>query len=263
MRKVSGQCCRSPLTIAALCSDPDVSSTHLMSTWSTELYNQARSWKISLTLAPRLASTRVKSASPPGRSLTAELMRSIRQSADRPRSMTRPRIVVSMLPPQRGTRTFLPLSRGRSSAAPGSSAARPAAPPPSTTAFCISTSRSIASESSRSVTWTTSSTQWRATSKAWGPTCGTARPSASVDATGAMTGRPALSAAVKEAHRSGSTPRTVMVGLRVLAARATPAMSPAPPTGTKMKSASGTCSSISMPSVPAPATISGSSYPLM
>eukprot|EP00967_Tisochrysis_lutea_P031113 scaffold36639_cov32-Tisochrysis_lutea.AAC.5 len=121
---------------------------------------------MSLTLAPSSASTLVNSANPPGRSLTAELIRSMRPSAESPRSMTRPRIVVSMLPPQRGTITFCPLSSGTSSAAPGRSAASPAAPPPSTTDFWPSTSRSMAIDSSRSVTSTTSSTQWRATAKA-------------------------------------------------------------------------------------------------
>mmetsp|Transcript_43462 Transcript_43462/g.68050 ORF Transcript_43462/g.68050 Transcript_43462/m.68050 type:complete len:204 (+) Transcript_43462:699-1310(+) len=77
------------------------------------------------------------------------------------------------------------------------------------------------------------------------------------------TGFPASTAAVKEAAFSGSTPMTVTSGLRVLTASAMPAMRPAPPTGTTTTSTSGTCSTISNPMVPAPATIGGSSYPLM
>mmetsp|Transcript_4449 Transcript_4449/g.9716 ORF Transcript_4449/g.9716 Transcript_4449/m.9716 type:complete len:219 (-) Transcript_4449:540-1196(-) len=218
---------------------------------------------MSFTLAPRSATTLAHSAMPPGRSLTGETRRRSLPSAERPRSITRPSIVVSMLPPHRGATTTLSLMSSRSSGPPGRSAARPAAPPPSTMTLLFSTRRSIATASSRSLTCTISSTQCRATAKACGPTCGTARPSASVELETKGTGSPASRAAVKEAQRVGSTPITFTFGLSVLTARATPAMRPAPPTGTTITSASGTCSSISMPRVPAPATISGSSKPLM
>mmetsp|Transcript_4360 Transcript_4360/g.13153 ORF Transcript_4360/g.13153 Transcript_4360/m.13153 type:complete len:375 (+) Transcript_4360:278-1402(+) len=194
--------------MAALCSGPSVSSTALIVTWSTEVCSHARSWKMSLTLAPAAASTPVSSAMPPGRSLTRSVRRTSRPSAARPRSMTRPSTLTSMLPPQSGTTTRFPLRSGRSSGPPGRRAARPVAPPPSTTIFCPSTSRSTASATSFSSTRTTSSTHRRATAKACGPTCGTARPSASVGSTSAVTGCPARSAAVYEAHRRGSTPTT-------------------------------------------------------
>mmetsp|Transcript_12799 Transcript_12799/g.30290 ORF Transcript_12799/g.30290 Transcript_12799/m.30290 type:complete len:209 (-) Transcript_12799:566-1192(-) len=206
---------------------------------------------------------RVSSAMPPGLSLTEATRRTRRPSAARPRSMTRPSTVVSMLPPHSGTSTFLPLRSGRSSGPPGRMAASPAAPPPSTTSFSSSTSRSTARATSLSSTCTTSSTNCRATAKACGPTHGTARPSARVGATSTGTGRPASSAAAKEAHRFGSTPMTRIAGLSVLTARATPAISPAPPTGTMIASRSCTFSRASMARVPAPAMISGSSYPLM
>ena len=48
---------------------------------------------------------------------------------------------------------------------------------------------------------------------------------------------------------------TLTFGLRVFAASETPAMRPAPPMGTTRKSASATCSIISIPRVPAPAMI--------
>mmetsp|Transcript_23 Transcript_23/g.75 ORF Transcript_23/g.75 Transcript_23/m.75 type:complete len:261 (-) Transcript_23:516-1298(-) len=245
--------------MAALCSGPSVSSTALIVTWSTEVCSHARSWKMSLTLAPAAASTPVSSAMPPGRSLTRSVRRTSRPSAARPRSITRPSTLTSMLPPQSGTTTRFPLRSGLSSGPPGRRAARPVAPPPSTTIFCPSTSRSTASATSFSSTRTTSSTHRRATAKACGPTCGTARPSASVGSTSAVTGCPARSAAVYEAQRRGSTPTTCTAGLSVLAARAMPAMRPPPPIGTTSTSQSVTCSSISMPSVPVPAMTSTSS----
>ena len=52
--------------------------------------------------------------------------------------------------------------------------------------------------------------------------------------------------------RIGSARWTARGAMAPFVARATPAMRPAPPTGTTITSASGTCSSISTPSVPAP-----------
>mmetsp|Transcript_18395 Transcript_18395/g.49810 ORF Transcript_18395/g.49810 Transcript_18395/m.49810 type:complete len:215 (+) Transcript_18395:287-931(+) len=214
---------------------------------------------MSLTEAPSLARMCVSSAMPPGRSLTAIVSRTRRPSAARPRSMTRPSTLTSMLPPHSGTTTFLPFMSWRSRGPPGSSAARPVAPPPSTTIFCVSTSRSTARATSFSSMTTTSSTHRRATANACEPTCGTASPSARVGSTDTATGRPASSAAVYDAQRRGSTPMTFTFGLSVFAASAMPAIRPPPPTGTTMASTLGSCSSSSMPMVPVPAMISGSS----
>ena len=65
----------------------------------------------------------------------------------KPRSSTRPRMVVSILPPQSGRTTFWPC---RSGITPAKQAARGAAPAPSTTAFSSSTRRKMASATSLS-----------------------------------------------------------------------------------------------------------------
>ena len=57
--------------------------------------------------------------------------------AKRALSMTRPRVVMSMLPPHNTTATFLFLSSGRE---PVRMAPSPEAPAPSTTAFSVSRS---------------------------------------------------------------------------------------------------------------------------
>mmetsp|Transcript_32809 Transcript_32809/g.55326 ORF Transcript_32809/g.55326 Transcript_32809/m.55326 type:complete len:206 (-) Transcript_32809:640-1257(-) len=199
---------------------------------------------------------------PPGRSDTVAPKRTRRRSAESPRSITRPNVLVSIFPPHSSTHTFFPLSlpnRGPS----GNTAASAAAPPPSTTNFSISINRSIASAMSFSDTRHVSSTKCLATSNEVGPTTGTARPSAMVASLNPLTGLPAFIAAVYEATFSGSTPIILMLGLIVLQARDTPAINPAPPIGTRIASTSLTCSMISIPIEPAPAMISGSSYPLM
>jgi len=61
-------------------------------------------------------------------------------SAASPRSMTRPSVVVSMLPPHMGTTTVLPFHSGVSMGPPGRMGVRPMAPPPSTTSFSFSMS---------------------------------------------------------------------------------------------------------------------------
>ena len=53
---------------------------------------------------------------------------------------------------------------------------------------------------------------------------------------------------------------TSILGWRVLSATAQPAMSPPPPMGITTASMSSTCSAISKPNVPCPASMSGSSY---
>ena len=80
-----------------------------------------------------------------------------------------------------------------------------------------------------------------------------------VGALNSYTGLPASIAAAYEATLAASTPMTWHRGLMALIAKETPAMSPAPPMGTITTSTSLTCSMISMPIVPAPAMISGSS----
>mmetsp|Transcript_16506 Transcript_16506/g.52577 ORF Transcript_16506/g.52577 Transcript_16506/m.52577 type:complete len:216 (+) Transcript_16506:383-1030(+) len=215
---------------------------------------------MSLMEAPSRASSLVSRKMPPGLSSTVTTKRTMRPSAARPRSMMRPSVVVSMLPPHSGITIFLLRSSGTRSSMMGANAAAPA---PSHTIFSSSVSRSTLSAIAFSDTVMTRSTCMRATSNARAPTCGTARPSASVPDTLTGTGLPAPSAAEKEAQRSGSTPMTSTSGRMVLMASAMPAMRPAPPTGTMTASTSGTCSRISSPMVPVPAMISASSYPLM
>jgi hypothetical protein len=99
----------------------------------------------------------VRAAMPPGRSLTTASNRTKRPSAARPRSSTRPSTGVSTLPPHSGTTTVFPSSSG---SRPCSMAASPVAPPPSTTAFSISTRRSMASAMNFSFTSTVC--QWGA-----------------------------------------------------------------------------------------------------
>eukprot|EP01137_Pigoraptor_chileana_P027929 Opistho-2@11203 len=214
---------------------------------------------MSFSETPMLARMPVRRAMPPGRSLTVTTKRHRRPSAAMPRSITRPSTVVSMLPPQRGTITRFPRSSGRS---PAMHAARPVAPPPSTTAFSSSTRCSTASAMYFSLTVTIWSTRVLQISNALDPTQGTARPSASVDCASMVTGFPAFIAAVRLAHRSGSTPMTLTSGRSVLTARAMPARRPPPPTGTTIASKSSSCSMISSPIVPCPAMMLGWSYPL-
>mmetsp|Transcript_56675 Transcript_56675/g.133003 ORF Transcript_56675/g.133003 Transcript_56675/m.133003 type:complete len:236 (-) Transcript_56675:534-1241(-) len=234
--------------------------THLTKVLSTLVCNHARSWWMSLMLAPRSARSLVSRDTPPGLSLTVATKRTSRPSAASPRSITRPSTGVSMLPPQIGTTTFLPLRSGRSKGPPGSNAATPAAPPPSLMVFSASTSRRRASAISNSLTCTHSSTCSWLTRKAREPTTGTANPSAKVDlTTSGSTGAPAARAALNEAQNSGSTPITLTLGFKAFTAKETPAIRPAPPTGTTMTSTSDTCSRISTAMVPAPAIISASS----
>mmetsp|Transcript_15116 Transcript_15116/g.20723 ORF Transcript_15116/g.20723 Transcript_15116/m.20723 type:complete len:256 (-) Transcript_15116:148-915(-) len=230
--------------IFSLCARPVVSTTHLTITWSTRECSQARSWYMSLTLTPKSAMSRASLAMPPGRSDTVAEKRMRRWSAASPRSITRPSTEVSMLPPHSSTHTFLPLYLPNSGP-PGRIAASAAAPPPSTTSLSISMSRSMASAIIFSDTVQVSSTKCLATSKDVGPTTGTASPSASVASLKPFTGLPALRAAAYEATFSGSTPMTCTSGLMVFTASDTPAMRPAPPTGTRMTSTLRVCSRIS------------------
>ena len=62
---------------------------------------------VPIYLTPMSASSLVSSAIPPGLSDTVTTNRMSRPSAAKPRSMTRPRAVVSMLPPQSATTTLI------------------------------------------------------------------------------------------------------------------------------------------------------------
>mmetsp|Transcript_22327 Transcript_22327/g.68923 ORF Transcript_22327/g.68923 Transcript_22327/m.68923 type:complete len:224 (-) Transcript_22327:366-1037(-) len=215
------------------CSVPEHSTMTLICTRSTADWSHARSWKMSLTDAPLSRNMSVSCAMPPARSDTSATNRTKRQSAARPRSIIRPSVVMSMLPPHSGTATRLPWTAA-CMGPPGRIAARPVAPPPSTTSFSFSNRRSTASATSLSSTMQTSSVCARATSNAFDPTTGTARPSAIVDVVSAATGSPAASAAVNDAQFRGSTPMTRVPGRSVFDASATPASRPAPPQGTMM-----------------------------
>jgi hypothetical protein len=67
---------------------------------------QALSWMMSLMDTPRLDTSLHSSVMPPGLSLTVTENLSRRPSTARPRSRQRPKIVVSMFPPQRGITTL-------------------------------------------------------------------------------------------------------------------------------------------------------------
>mmetsp|Transcript_7066 Transcript_7066/g.18295 ORF Transcript_7066/g.18295 Transcript_7066/m.18295 type:complete len:269 (-) Transcript_7066:735-1541(-) len=215
------------------CSGPVHSMINLICTRSTADCSHARSWKTSLTDAPCSLRSDVTSAMPPARSETSATKRTSLQSAAKPRSMTRPRVVTSMLPPHSGTATRFPWT-SLCIGPPGKMAAKPVAPPPSTITFSFSSRRRTDNATSLSSTMTTSSVCARATSKALPPTVGTARPSANVEVVGAGTGSPASKAAVNDAQFRGSTPITRVAGRSVFDANATPANKPAPPQGTMM-----------------------------
>ena len=112
----------------------------LTSTEKMSFLIQALSWTMSLMETPQVVRSLANSAIPPGRSLTVTVNLTRRPSAANPRSKHRPRMVVSIFPPQSGMTTFFPVNSGKS---PARTAATPVAPPPSTTAFSISTSRKI------------------------------------------------------------------------------------------------------------------------
>ena len=67
---------------------------------------------VPIYLTPMSASSLVSSAIPPGLSDTVTTNRMSRPSAAKPRSMTRPRAVVSMLPPQSATTTLIKNGNG-------------------------------------------------------------------------------------------------------------------------------------------------------
>mmetsp|Transcript_18796 Transcript_18796/g.33560 ORF Transcript_18796/g.33560 Transcript_18796/m.33560 type:complete len:263 (-) Transcript_18796:798-1586(-) len=243
------------------CSCPIVSATICTSVVCTSSSSHARSCTMSFTDARSSATAPISAARPPGLSEMTTEKWTRRRSAAKPRSITRPSVVMSMLPPESTIATRFPLSSGR---CPVTTAPTAVAPPPSVTTFSSSISRSTPSPMSFSGIVMTLSTYLRARAKACGPTLSTARPSANVEPRGSMQiGAPLCSAAENEATRDGSTPMTCISGLTDLIASAIPAINPPPPTGITTASSSSTCSRISIPTVPAPARMGGSSYPLM
>lgn len=100
------KCARS----CAKCSWFRVSTVQSTLTVETSEPANARSCTICLMLAPVAAICLLKTASPPGRSLITAVNRHNRPSATRPRSITRPRIFGSILPPHKRRTTRLPAS---------------------------------------------------------------------------------------------------------------------------------------------------------
>ena len=133
-----------------------------------------------------------------------------------------------------------------------------AAPAGSTTTFIRSITNRTPASSSASERRTTSSTRSRKSGKVSGPANGAQSPSATERAT-IGTGRPAARAAVMAAAPSGSTATTRQAGLASRTARAVPQVRPPPPTLTTQTSTGPASSISSRPTVPWPATISGSS----
>jgi hypothetical protein len=96
---------------------------------------------MSLMLAPAVEMSLQNSARLPGRSEMVTQSFIKRPSATNALSTTRPKILVSMFPPQSGITTFLPFSSG---SRPCRTHARPVAPAPSTTARSSSSNLSMA-----------------------------------------------------------------------------------------------------------------------
>ena len=142
---------------------------------------------------------------------------------------------------------------------PPKTAATPTAPAPSTTSFAFSISSTIASATSSSGTTTTSSNHERISESVRSPGRLTAMPSAIVSFDGAATGSPRRSDSGYGAMLSTCTPTISTSGRADFTATAIPDASPPPPTGTTTFARSWTSSSSSNPSVPWPATTSGSS----
>src|ERR1039458_9798311 len=111
---------------AAMCAASRVSTTQCTLTVVMSSLANARSCAISKMLAPSSATSPAKRASPPGRSLIVAVKRCRRPSEASPRSSTRPRIGVSMLPPLKGRTTFLPFNSGTRLARHAASGAAPA-----------------------------------------------------------------------------------------------------------------------------------------
>ena len=160
-----------------------------------------------------------------------------------------------MLPPVKGTSTFLPLSL----TVPLNRAATPTAPAPSTSNLLRSMRSRTAAIISSSFTRTTSSTRRWIIEKVSSPGRFTAIPSAMVAIVGRVDSSPASREVRQLDAPAACTPMIVILGRSARAAIAIPAMRPPPPMGTTIASASGKSLNISKPSVPCPAITSGSS----
>ena len=169
--------------------------------------------------------------------------------------MTRSMTIGSMFPPDNKT-TVLPTASIFSARI----AATPTAPAGSTTSFARSSNITNARAMSSSLTVTTSSTVSLMMSKLSFPGRATAMPSAMVGFISIDVGSPAASDGGYAAALADCTPMTRIVRPSTRAccfiALATPEISPPPPIGTMTVSTSGTCSSISRPTVPCPAMTS-------
>ena len=158
----------------------------------------------------------------------------------------------STLPPDRTTTTG---PRPASSSGAAMSAATPAEPDASTTSFARSASSSIARERSSSATVSTGMRCVEMISNGTLPGTPTAMPSAIVRSSRALTGWPTASDSGYAAAWDAWTPITCTSG-RSSRDATMPAARPPPPTGTSTVRTSGTCSAISRPAVPWPATMS-------
>ena len=135
-------------------------------------------------------------------------------------------------------------------------AATAATPAGSTMSLARSRHSRSALDSASSLTVTTAST-WAATSaNGTSPGQPTAIPSAIVDIDAKAVGFPAANDAGQAAAVSACTPTMRTCGRTALTAAATPAINPPPPVGTRIVPTSGSCSRISSPTVPCPATTS-------
>ena len=105
----------------------------------------------------------------------------------------------------------------------------------------------------------TSSTHSFITSRLCFPTCATATPSANIPMLFNLTLFPACIAAARQAESSTSTPNIFVFLFFCEIHAEIPASSPPPPTGTKIASKSIPESRISLPTVPWPAIVYGSS----
>mmetsp|Transcript_5593 Transcript_5593/g.22864 ORF Transcript_5593/g.22864 Transcript_5593/m.22864 type:complete len:210 (+) Transcript_5593:1346-1975(+) len=117
----------------------------------------------------------------------------------------------------------------------------------------------IAAQISSVLTVMTPSTTCWQRSKHTSPTCRTATPSANPSTLFSLQILPWKSDCVIALAPSGSTPMTFTSGRMDLMYAAIPAMRPPPPTGTNTYSTLGSWRTTSMPTVPCPATTSGSS----
>ena len=201
---------------------------------------------------------RSRSARPPGRSLIIAVNRQSRPSATSPRSITRLKHVrIDIAAAKQEARHVFrrALSVFRTDRPRGES--RPRLRPRLFPVRRCAKSRAR-SASSVTVTVAIDTRPWRSRMHSL-PTCGMARPSASVGCMSNPCRFSALKAAEKLATFSASTAMIFALGRNVFTASETPASNPPPPTGTMTASRSGTCSTISRPIVPWPAMIAGSS----